>query len=263
MADPARLPWTKILSVLAALAAAWAAAGSMGLLAYPMQRTVVWLCLAVGVLCDPQRLRTPPARMAVFVVAVLVGVWMSTSSLAPVNVCAVAFVLVAMNVVRADRLRLAAAQAVAVFAVYQLLLHSVPTVWLVVDRVAVGLGMVVGSATEVLANRPLWVGPTFGGIDFLVLTGALACIWLRRFSGDNAMGWLNGWRRWAIPAAVILAVHFAYLVVLAFAADMEWLLWNTPAVAALLPMVLVGAALRWIATAAVAPAAASEPDSTR
>ncbi|MHC4899509.1 MAG: DUF4350 domain-containing protein [Planctomycetota bacterium] len=235
----ANLRWTMILSVLAALAAAWIAAGSVGLLAYPLKRTLLWLCLAVALFCDPASLRATPARLMALVAAVCVAVWMTASPLVPVQVCAVALVLLAMCLLRAAPVRLAAAQAVAVFAVYQLLLHSVPAVWLVADRV----GMVLGMVPAAVIGRPLWVGATFGGVDFLVLTGALAFLWFRR-------GEAKGWRRGAIAAGVILAVHFGYLLVLVFAAYLERLFptvwpWNLPVVGALLHLVLIGVVLRW------------------
>ncbi|MFQ5506510.1 MAG: DUF4350 domain-containing protein, partial [Planctomycetota bacterium] len=128
-----------------------------------------------------------------------------------------------------------------VFAVYRLLLYSVPSVWLVADRV----GGVLGDLAGGLAGRSLWVGATFGGLDFLVLMGALWFVWLR---GGPAPRLLRG----VLAASGILAIHLLYLVVLACAGELDEALggaapWNLPALAALLHLPLAGALLRGLA----------------
>jgi len=142
-----------------------------------------------------------------------VAVAMVTSSLPVVQVLAMVLALAAAASVlegAARRSVLAAAIAVTIFALYRLAVTSIPMVWLAADTV----GETLGRAAGAIAGRPLWVGATFAGVDFLVLMAALWVAWL-------AAGLPPRWPRALAGATAILCVHFLYLAVLAFAPDMQ------------------------------------------
>ena len=111
-----------------------------------------------------------------------------------------------------------AAVAVAVLGVYRLASATVPTVWMVSG--AIGLGM--GRLVQALTGRPLWIGASFGGVDFLVVMGVVYALWLR-WTRPPRVG------RAVYAAAAILAGYFGYLVVLAFSTDLLAALPELPA----------------------------------
>jgi hypothetical protein len=188
---------------------------------------------------------------------------MVTSSLPVVQVLAMVLALAAAASVlegAARRSVLAAAIAVTVFALYRLAVTSIPMVWLAADTVGETVGRVAGA----VAGRPLWVGATFAGLDFLVL---MAALWVARLAAAVP----PRWPRALAGATAILSVHFLYLAVLAFAPDMQAALgapaaegaapaaaeaawswaaalrslvpWNLPALAAAMHLVIVAAML--------------------
>ncbi len=209
-----------VISAVSALAAAWIAAGSTGLLAHPLRRILTLIALAIAIL-----LRRPvvhsrastgttgvPANLALFVVICLAA-FLIASSLPAAAVMGPALVLAFMastasgqekNVFRISSI------AAAVFGIYRTVCTSVPWVWLMTDYI----GRSIGSLGGVVTRQPLYVGPTFAGLDFLVLTGTLWALWLvslklkthnLKLKTHNLMG------------LAILGGHLIYLIVISYA----------------------------------------------
>ncbi|MFH1730514.1 MAG: DUF4350 domain-containing protein, partial [Planctomycetota bacterium] len=147
-------------------------------------------------------------RILALAAAVAVALAMAAPRLPAANVLAAAVILAALAIgrPRADRqMLLLAAAAVSAFALYRHANTSIPFLWLAADAAAGWLGHLAGTIT----GLPLWVGSTFAGLDFLVLTGALYAGWLIMFRPGPA--------RAALVLAAILAGHLFYLCALTLA----------------------------------------------
>jgi len=153
--------------------------------------------------------------------------------------------------------------AVLALAAFRLACSSVPVVWLLSDKIGAAVGYIGSAAT----GRPLNVGATFAGLDFLVLMAAFYVGWLYFTSGPRVV-------RGLYAAAAILAAHMLYLVALAFSLDLaemlperaqptfdhpyvppDWswsaavgvlLPWNVPVVAAVVHVCVAALMLRWV-----------------
>ncbi len=203
--------------VVLSLAAAWVAAGSVGLMAHPLRRIVAGLLLVGGVLSA-----LPPA-------AVMGPGWrkqwgwlLAAGALlaAPfpvINVLAAGLVLGAAATAAQSgegrRVFGAGAQAVLVFALYLFAVTLVPWGWWAADHLARLLGRVVSLA----GPWPLEVGRTYAGLDYLVLSTTF-CVLLARQSGRR------GFRFWSALVLSVGLVHLAYLFAVAgFPRWREWL----------------------------------------
>ena len=254
-----------VLTVLSLLAGAWLAAGSTGLLGHGLRRALVWAALGIALFAGHAR----RGSLSVWAYALrLTGL----AAAAGVTVCMVAMSLPAGNVLGVAvlaavlaagwsgpvrRALLLAALGAFVLGLYVLARVSIPAWWLVTDR----LGGTLGALAAGLTGRPLWVGASFGGLDFLVLMTAFLVGWLV-LAGSGRL------RRGICAVAAICAVHLLYLVVLTCAADLvaglpdpsdpevakrwSWagaaaklVPWNMPALAGLLHLLVAGAMLRW------------------
>ncbi len=196
-----------VLSVVLLLAAAWIAAGSVGLMAHPLRRILAGLLLLAGVIVPlPGGFGSTTIRWLLTWGIVAAGGLLS-APLAAVNALAPALVLAALAATRPPDRRsewVAGAQAVLVFALYQFCVTLVPWGWMAADRVARGLGW----AVSVLSPWPLEVGRTYAGLDYLVLTLAF-CARLSRAAG------VRRWRRWGTLALSVGLAHLAYLLAVA------------------------------------------------
>ena len=204
----ATVPVRAVVVVVAAVAAAWIAAGSTGLLAQPLRHALCWAALAVAVVAGWPRRDESLIGWLALAVAVVLGLIMTASSLPVVNVLAVTLVTAALVRSPASlrgRAILIAVLATAVLGIFRLASTSVPTVWLMADALGGALGRLAGRITD----QPLWVGATFGGVDFLVLMAALYVGWLICTSPPRLP-------RAIYAAAAILFGHLIYLVVLSF-----------------------------------------------
>jgi len=200
-----------VLASAAAIAGSWIAAGSVGLVGHALARAFLLAVIAVIVVAAWSG--RGGRRSILFLLAgAAVAVAMTVSTLPVVQILALVVVLAAAASVlegAARRAVLLAATAVAVFALYRLAVTSIPFVWLAADAA----GGVVGRAAGELAGRPLWVGATFAGLDFLVLMAALWVAWLVAVAPPR-------WPRALAGATAIVAAHGLYLTALAFAPDM-------------------------------------------
>ncbi|HUU93307.1 MAG TPA: hypothetical protein VM238_19100, partial [Phycisphaerae bacterium] len=254
-----------VVAAVCGLAAAWIAAGSVGLLHHALRHALVMLAMGAAVVaCRPRKLGW--LGTAAFLIAVHVWVLLNASSVPAVGVLAVAVLLAGLAAGRAEADRrpvLLAAQAVAVFGMYRIVVMSVPAAWALADAAGGGLGRVAGA----IVGRPLSVGASFAGLDFLVLTAILFGLWLAASPRPR-------FARGIVAAAGILAAHLVYLLVIACAAELiaaipvdeaagaarsifdrkPWafwaavgslLPWHLPALAGLVHAAVAGAMLRW------------------
>ncbi|NQU25533.1 MAG: hypothetical protein HQ567_29970 [Candidatus Nealsonbacteria bacterium] len=274
--DAVAMPGRAIVCVVALLSAAWIAAGSIGLLADPLRCVLCWIVLGVAILADFSGNDRTPRQWIALAAALVTGLIMTGSLIAAVHVAAVA--VVGFALVRSpsdsrsrephDRAVLIAAGAVAMLAVFRLASTSIPTVRVAADAVGRFLGELAGE----MAGRPLSVGASFGGVDFLVLMAAIYGGWVVCTLGDRRGGKPGG--SLAIFAGgAILVGHFVYLVVLAHCgaivaalpepvvretSDVDYvgvwawgnsvramLPWNLPVLAAVIHAAIAAAMFRW------------------
>jgi hypothetical protein len=201
------LPGNTVTAVIAGIAAAWVAAGSAGMMAAPLGHALVWLALAAAILAGWPPRRPSAGDWVFLAAAVLGGIVMTAAPAAPLDVLAVALVLAALARISsgvAGRAMLLAALAVAVLGIFRLAEGSIPLVWLSAAALGQGLGWLAGRLT----GRPLWIGSSFGGIDYLVLMTVLAVGWLASTPPPRRA------RAMGVAAAILLG-HLAYLVLLA------------------------------------------------
>ncbi len=262
-----------VIAALAGLAAAWAAAGSVGLLAHALTRalTLGLLAVAVPVLpFPPQWTRSLLVRLAA---AASAAVLMIASSQPVVNISAVALVLAFLASLFSGRDRsmlLSASVGVMALALYRLMFTTIPLVWMAADSLGYGLGRLAG----LLSARPLNVGATFAGLDYLVVMLALWAAWITMTGGSRT-------KRAAYGLIGIATGHLGYLIALSYAPDVlaavprpaasgswSWagffhktMPWNVPVLACAVHL-LVGAALfRWSAWAPRVKSAIRNPQS--
>ncbi|MGQ9574241.1 MAG: hypothetical protein ACUVUC_02900 [Thermoguttaceae bacterium] len=200
--------WAPRLAALAGLAAGWIAAGSTGLLGSPLRRGLTWVALGLVLL-----LARPGARRLLdwlwLAAAVILAIPMIASSLPAINVWAVALVLAAVAAGWSGPGRMAillAAEAVALLGAFRLAYSSIGWFWLVCDRLASASGAAVGWMT----GQALRIGPSFAGLDFLVvmvfvaIRGPLAVPGTRSGSPGRTRGV-------ALAIGAVLIGHVLYL----------------------------------------------------
>ena len=208
-AASAATPMSIVLAVVFALSAGWVAAGSAGLLGHSLRHVLTWILCGAAIVAgvgSSDQSRPALRRILSIAAAAVVSVLLAPSILPAVNVAAVVIVAGALAWASGSRALRIATGALATLAVYRVALQSIPTVWLISDRIGEAFGWIAGRIT----GQPLWVGPTFGGVDFLVLSGAFYGLWL--VSSPAPRG-----RRAIFGGLGILLAHLAYLALLSFA----------------------------------------------
>jgi hypothetical protein len=243
----------------------WIAAGSVGVLAASLREVLAVLVLLVAVACLWPR-SLPAGRIALGLVVLacvtfrmLIPTQVYVWPLVTVSVVS----LLAIGKRDADRHRLAwSGVSILAFMLYRMAQQSVPWVWQLSDALGGGLGGLVHGLT----GRPLDVGASFGGVDFLVLTSVFYLGWLVALPAPRAVP--------AVFAGIaIVAGHLTYLVVLAFSPELtrmappvelppfrnpyippevDWsrilhqlLPWNLPVLAGVWHAVMVWSMVRW------------------
>jgi hypothetical protein len=258
-------PVRVVLAVLTSVAAAWIIAGSVGLLAYPLRRILACTCLLITGLS----LYPFPVKSIRFVILLLLTIIISLTMLAnsfpPIQVLAVALFLAFLswtsdNVHR--RILGIGSTAIAIFAVYRIALSSIPWLWLAADAMSQGLGQLTGW----IVKRPLSIGPTFAGLDFLLLTTVLWLLLLalslpprltRAFYGFLAI--LGGHLIYLIVLSfvpvVLAAVPKPALAQISLTSQQQWtwagffnkaVPWNVPVLACGIHLLILAAMFRWI-----------------
>ena len=189
----------------------WIAAGSVGVLAAPLREVLAVLVLLLAMACLWPR--SQPAGRIVLGLVVLVFVAFRVAIPAQVDVWPLVTVA-AMNVLAvgkrdADRHRLAwGGVSILAFVLYRLVQQSVPWVWQVGDALGGGLGSLIHGLT----GRPLDVGASFGGVDFLILMSVFYLGWLVALPAPRVVP--------AVFAGIaIVAGHLVYLALVAFSPE--------------------------------------------
>jgi hypothetical protein len=268
-----RAPSGAVAAACLLILAAWIAAGSVGLFAEPLRVALVWLTAIVAAVVSwphrqarlsvPSRLWRGAATLAAVTAAVVLPAFLRVGP--AYHVCLVALVaaLLAISARDAGRRVLGlVASVIFIFGVYRLVVQSSPAVWLITDAV----GGLLGNVTQFVSGRPLSVGATFAGIDFLIVTVSLFVLWWLTATGRS-------WRGAVIAAAAVVVAHTIYLAVLSLShelvaslpavadpprpdmyvpPDWNWVVavrtlipWKLPLLAALLHGTVVLAVLRW------------------
>ena len=150
------MPARAVVILICGLLATWLAGGSLGWIAPPLQKTLTWLALAIIVLlaragrsrsgtCADDK-GSPWAkhdRWLLFAAAVIAMV-MTASSLAVVNILAVAVLLAVVALVRPGTIALAAgpvAAAATTLAVFHILCQGTASGWRMADTVGARRGI--------------------------------------------------------------------------------------------------------------------------
>ena len=211
-----KLPGQTVVVVIAGMAAAWFAAGSTGFWGHSLRQALTCLALGIAILAAWPWPKPNWKNSAILAASVLVALVLNCSILPTVNVLGVVLVLATLAYIhegQTGRAILLAALAAMTLAVFRLALTAIPIVWQLADALGCGMGKLAGALT----GRPLSIGATFSGLDFLVLTFALYAGWLCNIAPPR--------RKLGIyAAAAILLAHLLYLVVLAYSEKITALL---------------------------------------
>ncbi len=277
---PAPLRGATVAAALAVLLAAWCAAGSLGLIAQPLRLSLMYASLVLAATLAPRRggFRRQlgwllPVALLIAMRAVLI---VSTIHDLLIVTAAAAGLALGSGGRQRQALR-ASALAVLGLTLFHALSRSAGSMWLLNDLVAATLGRVAGA----LSGAPLEIGPSFAGLDYLVLMGGLIVAWTAATAG-------RGPGRAIAAVVAVGGAHFLYLAILAHTADLadllpasvppvfdhpyvppawswsdairRWLPWNLPVIAAGLHLAVAGIMFRW---ARWSPAASPEPINSR
>ena len=199
---------------LIGLVAGWTASGGFGLLGHPLRHAITWVALA-GVLLTihPWRRRW---SFAVVLFGFLLAVAMSSVRTASVNILAVAVALSTVAMTRTGRNRTViclAAEAVTLLAVFQFVRTSIPIAWQSADAV----GELLGRFTGAITGRPLWVGASFAGLDFLLVSMYLAVMAPLRCGSVSSRSRTIARHPVTLGLAAIMVGHAVYLACLSLA----------------------------------------------
>jgi hypothetical protein len=198
------------------LAASWVAAGSIGLLAHPFRRTLVALLLLAGVLAVTpwQTLSWKRWLKPLVAIASVIACLAAPYPVLHVLACALTMAwMAAGRIGETNPLPRATAQAALVFALYQFAVTLIPSGWWLADQIAQGMSRLL----SLVLPWPLSVGPTFAGLDFLVLSLVFCLLLIRKLDAPRQRALALRWTGW------ILVMHVLYLILLA--AFPKWRQW--------------------------------------
>jgi len=201
-----------VIAAIAGLAAAWIAAGSIGLLAHSLRRALTLTALSVAIFAQ----QPLPWRKGKYLIAMLVtivlAILMNASSLPVVNVMGVSLILVSLTYTSSGQakgmLRISSI-AVVIFGLYRLACTSIPLIWSTTDL----LGRIIGNLGGILSHQSLHVGATFAGLDFLVLMSVLWALWLARSPKPRQI-------RATYSLLAIIGGHICYLIALSYSPNL-------------------------------------------
>ncbi len=254
--------WGPVVATLAALAAAWIAAGSTGLLAQPLQRGLTLLALAVALLAPAGNTVRPWVARALLTPLIAGAALVCTFLNAPsAGIMAAALVLAFLSLLSKDQPRdvfAVGAATCAAFGVFTFARTAVPWVWLAAD----GLGNSLSGLASLLLHKPLNTGATFAGVDFLFVTVLFWIGCLAHTKAPRTVRALYGF-------AAISAGQMLYLSILAFVPDigawangpsgasapfplssfhrfaLSFAPWNLPVLLGVIDLVVIAALIRW------------------
>ena len=213
---PLPLPGRTVLIVVAGLVAAWVVAGSLGWMAPALEKLLTWAALALVIGAAWPECGGSKAR-GTLLATTAAALLMTALAMPVVNVLAVVLLLAVIagsQPAAQGHAVLAASLAAATLAVFHMVCQSSAAAWTIADAAARLLGDVAGWAT----GRPLALGPSLAGLDFLVLMAALWIGWVAgtRTPGPRRQRHLAA----GAAAAAIVLVHAGYLLVLAWSSDL-------------------------------------------
>ena len=248
-----------VIAAVAGLAAVWIAAGSTGLLAHHLRRTLTLAALGVAIFAQ----RPFPWRQRTGILAMLatigLSIYMISSSLPAINVMGVSFFLASLAFTsrgQGKKMLRILSVAAAVFGLYRMACTSIPLVWSMADL----LGRTLGNVGGFVTHQPMYVGSTFAGLDFLVLMSVLWVLWLACSPRPRQL-------RATYSLLGILGGHVCYLIALSYTPQLlaavaepveqegwYWagllhkaVPWNLPVLACGIHLLTAGAMFRWSA----------------
>ncbi len=249
--------WGPVFSAIAGLAAAWIAAGSIGLLSHPLRRALTLTALGVAIFA----LKPLPWRKGKDLITMLVtiglAILMTASSLPVVNVMGVSLVLASITIKsygHAKRMLCISSVAIVVFGLYRMACTCIPLVWSMTNL----LGRTLGNIGGLVSHQSLNVGATFAGLDFLVLMSVLWALWLAWSPKPRQV-------RATYSLLAIVGGHICYLIALSYTPQLlasvakpaeqaawSWagllhktVPWNLPVLACVIHLLTVTAMFRW------------------
>ncbi|MGQ9662911.1 MAG: hypothetical protein ACUVWX_11340 [Kiritimatiellia bacterium] len=157
------------------------AAGLTGLLARPLRHVLTWTLLAGMLVAGWPRVRPRSDSWFGFFFTVGAAVAFNVPNAYHVNVFATPLILswlVSRHSGISRRLLASALWATVAFSIWRFLCSTVPAVWLLADRA----GMIMAQMAGRLVQLPLNFGPTFAGVNVLVLMLAWYAAWLLQTS---------------------------------------------------------------------------------
>ena len=243
--------------VIFSLAAAWLAAGSTGLISHPLRRILTLSFLAIAILAPrPCPWQKNITRFIMFISA-CAAIYMIKSSLQPINVLAVALVLAVYSIISsgfAKRISHILSASILIFAIYRMVYIGIPTIWLISDNIS----RILDNIAKSITSQPILTGPTFAGIDFLVLMVAFWIFFLTEIPKPKITKVLYGF-------AGIFSGHLCYLIALSYTPQLvqsvtepageniwSWaglfhkaIPWNFPVLACGIQLLIAACMFRW------------------
>ncbi len=209
-----------VAAALAILAAAWLAAGSVGLWGEVFLRALSYTALAAAVVLLPPskgRLAVLAAVVAVILMLPLILGNYQTPGYDVLFVAVAAAVLAGSRQGVERSAMAAAAWAAAALGLFRIACDCVPVMWHLADA----LGQVLGTLAGTVSGRPLRLGSSFAGLDFLPAMITFYAVWLAATPSSR--------RRRAISGAVAIAVvQITYLLILSQSENLLALLPELP-----------------------------------
>lgn len=270
------LPTSAMAAAITGIGTAWIAAGSVGVLADPFRVVLTWVGLlaTAAALPFPRRLWnwTLLAPLSLWLLPLAFRVELTHEML----LVAATLAALAASQTGAVRTVLAiCARAALALVLFRLVCSSIPAVWLLGDWAAGAMGRAVGWLT----GRPLHVGMSFAGFDYLVFMAVFALGWLRESERSVK-------HRLPYVLAAVIGAQFVYLFLLAMSVellqrlpvppepafvhpyvplDIHWstrvrqvVPWNVPLVGGVLHILIAALMLRWSRWPASKPHAAAQ-----
>jgi hypothetical protein len=217
--------FTTNLFILCGMAAAWVVIGSTGLLAHPLRKSLTLLLLLIAFIIRSPAGEWGKKQLLVLLIGMAITLALLASPDQTINLSAVMvfFSLFLIDegkrsesIGRLDLL----VKAIFILIIYRVLLFTIPLVWYPAQLLARLLGGMAGF----ISGSALWPGPTFAGLDFLVLSLAYLALW-----------WLHNRslpiKRWLTLAGILLAGHLCSMVLISLLA--QWFTWQLPLISAM------------------------------
>ena len=212
--------WGVAWSVALGFLSAWLAVGSLGVLTASLQNLLAWLALVTSLLSARPRFthRMWLALLATAAILLMLGRWVQAPDHSLVLVMALVLSWSSAGLQGRERRVLALASvSVLALALFRFAQQSLPAVWLLSDQI----GAVLGLAAGTLTGRPLTIGASFGGLDFLLVVSVFLVGWsalLRRNRGASL----------TMALVAMLIAHLAYLVLVSLLNDLTRLVPPVP-----------------------------------